>query len=95
MKFPPVLVASSAYVFHCSEAAGDAGKAVEVVQDGAAGLQVVGVSCCLVGAVGEQVCVVVIKPLCILSSFLDELPYKGNMCSLQTQVSGDAGPSVP
>lgn len=88
-------MASSAYVFHCCKSAGDASKAVEVIQDGAAGLQVIGVSCCLVGAVREQVCVVVVKPFCILSSFLDELPYKGNMCSLQTQVSGDAGPSVP
>lgn len=52
-QFTPVLVAPSAYVFHCSEAARDASKAVEVIQDGATCLQVVGVSCGLVGAVRE------------------------------------------
>lgn len=41
----------SAYVFHCSKATRDASKAVEVIQDGATCLQVVGVSCGLVGAV--------------------------------------------
>lgn len=40
----PVLVAPGAHVLHRSEAAGDARKAVEVVQDGAAGLQVVRVT---------------------------------------------------
>lgn len=53
-KFPPVLVAPSAYVFHCSETAGDASKAVKVIQDGATSLQVIGVSCCLVQLVREQ-----------------------------------------
>lgn len=38
-------MASSAYVLHCGEAAGDTSKAVEVVQDGATCLQVIRVSC--------------------------------------------------
>lgn len=41
----PVLVTPSAHVLHGSEAAGNTSKAVEVVQDGATGLQVVRVSC--------------------------------------------------
>lgn len=45
--FSPVLMAPSADVLHCSEAAGNTGKAIEVVQDGATGLQVVRVSGCL------------------------------------------------
>lgn len=53
-KVTPVLVAPGAHIFHRSEAAGDASKAVEVIQDGATCLQVIGVSCGLVGAVREQ-----------------------------------------
>lgn len=41
----PVLMAPSANILHGCEAARDAGKAVQVVHDGAAGLQVIGVSC--------------------------------------------------
>lgn len=47
--FSPVLMAPSAYVLHCCEAARDASKAVEVVQDGATCLQVIRVSCGLAG----------------------------------------------
>lgn len=43
--FSPVLVAPGANILHGCEAAGDAGKAVEVVHDGAACLQVIRVSC--------------------------------------------------
>lgn len=42
--FSPVLVAPGANILHGCEAAGDAGKAVEVVHDGAARLQVIRVS---------------------------------------------------
>lgn len=47
--FSPVLVAACANVLHRREAARDAGKAVEVVHDGAACLQVIRVSCGLRG----------------------------------------------
>lgn len=45
LKCSPVLMAPSAYVLHCSEAAGDTSKAIKVVQDGATCLQVIRVSC--------------------------------------------------
>lgn len=43
--FSPVLVAPGPDILHGCEAARDAGKAVEVVHDGAACLQVIRVSC--------------------------------------------------